>query len=92
MDTTAFTHELAAQGFDAPLRLEREANGAMGWHTHPFEARALVLAGEIRILTEQGPERTYRAGDVFHLRQAEPHAEWYGPQGVTYLSGRKVTA
>jgi hypothetical protein len=31
----------------------------------------------------------YRAGDVFHLGANVAHAEWYGPQGVSYLVGRK---
>ena len=60
----------------------------MDEHTHPFEAKALILAGEIRIVTAQG-ERVYRAGDLFHLQAHEPHSEFYGPLGVRYLSGRK---
>jgi hypothetical protein len=31
----------------------------------------------------------YRPGEVFHLAQAEPHSERYGPTGVSYLVGRK---
>ncbi|MFM2400154.1 MAG: hypothetical protein RL341_2311 [Pseudomonadota bacterium] len=36
-----------------------------------------------------GASRTYAVGDVFHLQAHTPHAEFYGPQGVTYLVGRK---
>lgn len=92
MDTTAFTQTLTQEGFDQFVRVEREANGLWDRHTHPFEAKALILAGEIRIRTDDGAERTYRAGEVFHLQHEEPHAEWYGPEGVTYLVGRRAGA
>jgi quercetin dioxygenase-like cupin family protein len=60
-------------------------------HTHAFEARAVILSGEIRIVT-QGSDRVYRTGDVFRLAAHEPHSEFYGPQGVSYLVGRKPAA
>jgi quercetin dioxygenase-like cupin family protein len=33
-------------------------------HSHPFDVRTLVLAGEVT-LTSKGESRTYRAGSVF---------------------------
>jgi hypothetical protein len=36
-----------------------------------------------------GAIKIYRAGDVLHLRRAEPHRERYGPDGVAYLAGRR---
>jgi quercetin dioxygenase-like cupin family protein len=33
--------------------------------------------------------RAYRVGDVFNLPANKPHAERFGPNGVTYLVGRK---
>ena len=47
---------------------------------------------QIRIRTEDGTNRTYRAGEVFHLQHEEPHAEWYGPEGVRYLVARRSRA
>ncbi|GAA6120921.1 cupin [Acidovorax sp. FG27] len=90
--TTTFQRQLAEEGFDPAVRVEREADGRWDEHTHPFEAKALILSGEIRIRTGAGTDRTYREGDVFHLAHEEPHAEWYGPQGVVYLVGRRSTA
>lgn len=84
-----FTHTLRHEGYADPVRVEREPNGFWDMHTHPFEAKALILQGEIRIRTAQGAERTYSAGEVFHLAHEEPHAEWYGAQGVVYMVGRK---
>ena len=54
-----------------------------------IEAKALVLVGALWI-TCGGPEKQYAVGDVFHLQANQPHAERYGPSGVTYLVGRKV--
>ena len=84
-----FTQTLTQEGFEPPVTLQREAHGQMDVHTHPFEAKALLQAGEIRIAT-QGTERGYRSGDIFHVPANEPHAESYGPEGVTYLVGRKT--
>ncbi|KQR37833.1 hypothetical protein [Acidovorax sp. Leaf160] len=90
MDATTFQSQLAQEGFEPAVRVEREADGLWDDHTHPFEAKALILSGEIRIRTmADGADRTYRAGDVFHLAHEEPHAEWYGPEGVVYLVGRR---
>lgn len=83
-----FTHVLAQEGFAEPVRVEREPHGFWDNHTHPFEAKALVLAGDIRIVTATS-ERVYRQGEVFHLQANEPHSEFYGPMGVCYLVGRK---
>ncbi|PIF92085.1 Cupin domain-containing protein [Acidovorax sp. 62] len=89
MAPDAFAQTLAVQGFEPPVTVQREAHGMLAQHTHPFEAMALILAGEIRIAAH-GTERTYRSGDIFHLPAHEPHTEHYGPEGVTYLVGRKA--
>ncbi|RKP51901.1 cupin domain-containing protein [Pararobbsia silviterrae] len=80
---------LADEGFPAGVRVERPANDTMDEHSHPFEAKALILAGEIRLMTADG-ERVYHTGQIFHLRANERHTENYGPDGVTYLVGRKA--
>ncbi len=88
MDRDSFLEQLRAAGFEQVTTVTREALGALDVHTHPFEARALVLEGEITIACA-GQETVYRSGDVFHLARAEPHSEHYGPAGVSYLFGRK---
>jgi len=89
MQEEQFINALKAQGFEAPVLVERDAFGELDSHAHPFEAKALILEGEIRIRTAEG-ERTYLAGEIFHLQPDEPHSESFGPQGVRYLSGRKA--
>ncbi|KXU84846.1 cupin [Paraburkholderia monticola] len=88
MNREAFTDMLTKEGFPDAVLVTREANVAMEVHTHPFEAKALIVEGEIRIRVGD-EERLYRIGDVFHLPAHEAHAEQYGPRGVTYLVGRK---
>lgn len=88
MEREEFIAQLSRQGFETFVDVGREANGMLDTHSHPFESKALILDGEIRIVIA-GAERTYRKGDVFDLANGMEHAEYYGPQGVRYLVGRK---
>ena len=87
MDRETFIRTLAEEGFAEPVLVTRE-HGEMDEHTHPFEAKGLIVAGEMTIRAG-GEERLYRVGDVFHLAAGLPHVEQYGPQGAQYLAGRK---
>ena len=88
MERDRFVELLRQQGFEQPVTVEREPNGALDLHRHPFEARALILDGELR-LDQDGREQVCRRGDLFHLAPNAPHSESYGPEGVRYLVGRK---
>jgi quercetin dioxygenase-like cupin family protein len=88
MDRDSFNRSLAAEGFPPGVLVVREANGFVDLHAHPYEAKALVLGGELRIVVD-GITCTYGAGQVFHLAPNLPHREYYGPQGVEFLVGRK---
>jgi quercetin dioxygenase-like cupin family protein len=88
MDRNTFTESLSKDGFPEAVLVTREANTAMDVHQHPFEARALIVEGDMHIRVAD-QEREYKAGDVFHLQANEAHSERYGPNGVTYLVGRK---
>lgn len=88
MDCKQFLKMVHSEGFKEVVRVTREPGAMLASHTHPFEAKALILDGEIRIATATD-DRTYCAGDIFHLRAHEPHAEFYGRNGVQYLVGRK---
>jgi quercetin dioxygenase-like cupin family protein len=87
MNPDEFASMLRSEGFQEVVTVARDA-GSMGEHSHSFEAKALIVDGELQILTADG-ERTYKAGDVFHLQPGVKHSETYGPQGVKYLVGRK---
>lgn len=87
MTKEEFEQKLAGLGVQTVVEIAREANGSMDTHTHPFEAHALILDGEITIVAE-GRTVHCKAGDTFHLDANVPHTEHYGPQGVRYLAGR----
>lgn len=88
MDTEQFTARLRQEGYMEFVEVEREPNGMMDTHSHPFDSKALILSGEIR-LNVAGKESTYRRGEIFALSNGTEHIEHYGPQGVRYLVGRK---
>lgn len=66
MEQEHFRAQLIREGFENLVLVERAPNGSIDDHAHSFEAKALILHGEIRIHTEGG-ERIYRVGDIFHL-------------------------
>jgi quercetin dioxygenase-like cupin family protein len=88
MEREAFVGILEQEGFAEVVTVEREPGGSLDTHEHPFEAKALIVEGELWIRTGDD-ERHYKVGDVFHLAAHRAHAERYGPQGVRYLVGRK---
>ena len=82
-----FETALRREGFDI-ARQSMPAGAVVAEHVHPFDVRALVLNGEIR-LTVEGEEYAYREGDIFVLPAGHRHAEAAGPTGVDYLVGRR---
>ena len=91
MNTQDFHDELKANGFDTAIAIERPAGYAMGEHQHPFDACALITAGDFTLVV-QGVSTRYSAGEIFRLPAGTPHLEAAGPQGVSYLSGRRPVA
>ena len=88
MNTEVFKRELGELGFTEVLTRTWPANQFIDTHTHSFEVRALVLEGEL-VLGCEGQSKVLRVGDIFTLDANRPHTEQYGPQGATYLVGRK---
>jgi quercetin dioxygenase-like cupin family protein len=88
MTPEEFKFELGEAGFTEFVLVEWPANGMAPEHSHPFEARALILSGEITLKVDDG-EHCFRPGEVFHLARGERHEERYGPSGVRYLVGRR---
>jgi hypothetical protein len=90
MDTPPFSEFEAterARGCSEVMARAWEPDVVQGTHSHPFHARALVVAGEMW-LTADGHTRHLRIGDRFELAAGQPHAERYGPQGATYWVAR----
>ncbi|MBV8121634.1 MAG: cupin domain-containing protein [Alphaproteobacteria bacterium] len=90
MDRTTFVAELKRDGFELVER-EMAANHTNPEHAHDFDARVMVLKGEITI-TRDGVATTYRAGDSCAVPRGARHAEEVGPEGVSYIAGRRMPA
>ena len=88
MTLQEFHNKLQTNGFDAAVPVDRAIGYAMGEHQHPFDACALITAGDITLVVD-GVSSHYRVGDVFRLPAGTPHLEAAGSQGVSYLSGRR---
>jgi quercetin dioxygenase-like cupin family protein len=88
MNRAEFETELREQGYLEVADRRMEANATNPEHTHEFDARLLVLEGEMTIASE-GEERTYRAGDTFPMTAGCRHTEQCGPESVRYLAGRR---
>jgi len=88
MQLEQFQALLDLEGFSEVTTVNRPALESMDDHRHPFEAKALITQGEITIQID-GAQRVYRVGDIFHIFKNEKHSESYGPDGVTYIVGRK---
>jgi len=85
--------------FDADLRRESyevmntglAPNQLNPAHTHDFDARIMVVSGEITI-TRDGQARTYHAGDYWLTPARAVHAELAGPEGVAIIIGRRANS
>ena len=88
MNTHEFEAQLKSQGYQVIASVEQPPGYAMGEHTHPFDACALITAGDFTI-TVDGQARHYAVGDTFRLPAGTSHTESAGPQGVKYVAGRR---
>ncbi len=84
----AFRRRSLAAGADEVMERHWAPNQVVETHSHPFDADALVTAGEMWLIREDGTQHL-RAGDTFHLPRGTPHSERYGPQGATYWVARR---
>ena len=91
MNTTDFEASLASEGYDEVLTREMEPGKYIGEHDHPFDARIMVLDGEIS-LTVDGDVTIYREGDTCTMAAGRRHVEAVGPEGVKLLIGRRQPA
>jgi quercetin dioxygenase-like cupin family protein len=87
MDRLAFEADLRREGYSV-VNSSLKPNCAAPDHVHDFDARILVLGGEITI-TRDGKAETFRAGQSCMVPANCTHAEQVGPEGVAYVAGRR---
>ncbi len=87
MDVTLFEADLRRDGYRV-VNTSIKPNMVAPNHCHDFDAKALVLGGEITITCNNSPV-AYRAGMCFEVPAGGMHAEYVGQEGVALLSGRR---
>ena len=89
MTPQEFEASVLAEGYSPTVHLDRGADFSMGDHQHPFDAYALMTAGEF-VITVGDDSRIYKVGDVFQLPAGTVHQERAGPLGASYVVGRRA--
>lgn len=84
-----FRAQALARGADEVLERAYKPNEVIATHTHPFDADAVVVKGEMWLAVEGGAERRLAPGDTFQLTRGTPHTERYGEDGAVCWVGRK---
>lgn len=88
MNRAEFETELRQAGYAELVDRQMAPDAVNPEHFHEFDARLLVLDGELTIDCD-GAQRTYHAGDSFAIDAGRRHAERSGPAGAHYLAGRR---
>lgn len=87
-DFDTFEAQALARGFEEVLARDWAPGQTIDTHAHPFDADALVVAGEMW-LTVGGATRHLVPGGTFTLPAMTPHEERYGAEGATYWVARR---
>lgn len=82
----AFESDLRREGFDVVNGGQRPGF-AEDMHAHDFDARIMVLAGEITV-TRDGKSDAFHAGDHCEIPAGCQHTTKAGPEGVAYIVGK----
>ncbi len=88
MDRATFEAELAREGYE-PMTRRMDPNEVRPEHVHEFDAKLLVLDGRMTIVSD-GTERAYAPGETFAIPAGRRHAEQTGPEGASYIAGRRT--
>jgi quercetin dioxygenase-like cupin family protein len=83
-----FEAGLAAEGYVvSSSTLSHDADNSV--HSHDMDISAMVTEGDIRITCE-GETRHCRPGDTITMAAGCEHSEDVGPDGVTFIVGRRA--
>ena len=85
-----FRVDMLATGYEEVLERSWAPGAVVALPTHPFEANAVVIQGEMWLTEQGGSERRLEVGDHFHPQANVRHVERYGPQGAIYGVARRA--
>jgi quercetin dioxygenase-like cupin family protein len=88
MNQSDFEADLKREGYEV-FYGGMQAGHANPDHTHPWQARVMVIGGAITI-TRNGKAETFGVGDSCAVSADELHAELVGERGVAYIAGRRA--
>ena len=91
MDFESFAESMKQQGFDQIVKRVWKPGTTVAEHTHPFDAKAVVVQGEMW-LTVSGRTDHLLPGGTSELAAHLPHSERYGAEGATYWVARRHVA
>ncbi len=81
-----------AEGYTEVITREWPPLTVLDTHSHPFDAKALVVSGELWLSVGSGADKQTQhitAGQRFELARHIPHDERYGPEGATFWVARR---
>jgi quercetin dioxygenase-like cupin family protein len=82
----AFESDLRREGFDV-VNGGQQPNFSEDMHAHDFDARIMVLSGEITVTRDDTPD-VFHAGDHCEIPAGCQHTTTVGPEGVAYIVGK----
>jgi quercetin dioxygenase-like cupin family protein len=82
----AFESDLRREGFEV-VHGGQQPNFAEELHAHDFDARIMVLSGEITVTRDNKADR-FRAGDHCEIPAGCQHTTNVGPEGVALMVGK----
>ena len=82
----AFESDLRREGFEV-VHGGQKPGLAEELHAHDFDARIMVLSGEITVTRDNQPQ-TFQAGEHCELPAGCQHTTKVGPEGVAYIVGK----
>lgn len=88
-DFHLFEAAALARGFQQVISRKWGPNERPPAHSHPFDAEALVVEGEMWLQVE-GHIQHLLPGSMFKLPAGTEHDEWYGPEGAVYWVARRA--
>ena len=88
MTQAEFETALRRDGYEVVSR-SMAPNSTNADHAHDFDVRVMVVAGMMAV-ERDGGRTDYRPGESFEMPHGCRHAEHAGPEGASYIAGRRT--
>jgi quercetin dioxygenase-like cupin family protein len=85
-----FEAALRAEGFEEIAVRERGETPTNAMHTHPFDARILVLEGGFGLTVEGSDLVLYGPGESFSVPSGTVHQETFPAGGAKWMFGTRM--